>query len=112
MLGGPLAQLAEQLTLNTPNYTRLVSTFLESRREGLSPRTIEFYVKFLTKAKTRLPRNPHTFRRTFTSRLAKKGVDSLHIMRLGRWESLEMVQRYTRSVSFQDSLKFYSMATH
>ena len=26
---------------------------------------------------------------------------------LGRWESLEMVQRYTRSVTFQDSLKFY-----
>jgi len=25
---------------------------------------------------------------------------------LGRWESLEMVQRYTRSVSFHDSLKF------
>lgn len=26
---------------------------------------------------------------------------------LGRWESLEMVQRYTRSVTFHDSLKFY-----
>ncbi len=26
---------------------------------------------------------------------------------LGRWESLEMVQRYTRSVTFHDSLKLY-----
>jgi hypothetical protein len=26
---------------------------------------------------------------------------------LGRWEFLEMVQRYTLSVSFHDSLKFY-----
>jgi hypothetical protein len=26
---------------------------------------------------------------------------------LGRWESLEMVQRYTRSVTCEDSLKFY-----
>ena len=26
---------------------------------------------------------------------------------LGRWESLEMVQRYTRSVTFEDSLRFY-----
>ena len=26
---------------------------------------------------------------------------------LGRWESLEMVQRYTRSVNFQDSMRFY-----
>jgi hypothetical protein len=29
------------------------------------------------------------------------------IKHLGRWESLEMVQRYTKSVTFQDSLKFY-----
>jgi hypothetical protein len=26
---------------------------------------------------------------------------------LGRWESMERVQRYTRSVTFHDSLKFY-----
>ncbi len=31
----------------------------------------------------------------------------LTIKDLGRWESLEMVQRYTRSVSFQDSMRFY-----
>jgi integrase len=59
------------------------------------------------KARTGLPCNPPTFRRTFATILAKRGVDSLHIMRLGRWESLEMVQRYTRSVTFHDSLKFY-----
>ncbi len=27
---------------------------------------------------------------------------------LGRWESLEMVQRYTRSVTFEDCMKHYS----
>ena len=42
-----------------------------------------------------------------SSLLRKAGVDSLAIKDLGRWESLEMVQRYTRSVTFQDSLKFY-----
>jgi hypothetical protein len=26
---------------------------------------------------------------------------------LGRWESLEMVQRYTRTITFQDNLKSY-----
>jgi heme-degrading monooxygenase HmoA len=26
---------------------------------------------------------------------------------LSRWESLEMVQRYTRSVTFEDSMKHY-----
>ncbi len=51
--------------------------------------------------------NPHTFRRTFACLLRKAGVDTMTIKDLGRWESLEMVQRYTRSVNFQDSLKFY-----
>jgi site-specific recombinase XerD len=59
------------------------------------------------KKKTGLPCNAHTFRRTFASILAKKGVDSLHIMRLGRWESIAMVERYTRSVKFEDSLRLY-----
>ena len=59
-------------------------------------------------AKTRLPCNAHTFRRTFASVLSKRGVDSLHIMRLGRWESVQMAERYTRSVQFDDSLKLYS----
>ncbi|MFC2066385.1 tyrosine-type recombinase/integrase [Chloroflexota bacterium] len=59
------------------------------------------------KAKTGLPCNPHTFRRTFACLLRKQGLDCLTIKDLGRWESLEMVQRYTRSVTFQDSLKFY-----
>jgi site-specific recombinase XerD len=58
-------------------------------------------------ATTGLPCNPHTFRRTFACLLRKAGVDTMTIKDLGRWESLEMVQRYTRSVSFQDSLKFY-----
>ena len=56
---------------------------------------------------TDIPCNPHVFRRTFACLLRKAGVDSMTIKDLGRWESLEMVQRYTRSVTFQDSLKFY-----
>jgi site-specific recombinase XerD len=59
-------------------------------------------------AQTGLPCNAHTFRRTFASILAKRGIDSLHIMRLGRWESLAMVERYTRSVRFEDSMRFYT----
>ncbi len=59
------------------------------------------------KAKTGLPCNPHTFRRTFACLLRKQGIDTMTIKDLGRWESLEMVQRYTRSITFQDSMKFY-----
>ena len=33
--------------------------------------------------------------------------DAMTIKDLGRWESIEMVQRYTLSVTFHDSLKFY-----
>jgi len=56
---------------------------------------------------TGLPCNPHTFRRTFACLLRKAGIDTMTIKDLGRWESLEMVQRYTRSINFRDSLKFY-----
>ena len=59
------------------------------------------------KAITGLPCNPHTFRRTFASNLHRAGMDIEHIMRLGGWESLEMVLRYTRSVKFEDSLRLY-----
>ena len=37
----------------------------------------------------------------------KPGVDTMTIKDLGRWESLEMVELYTRSVNFEDSLKLY-----
>ncbi len=57
-----------------------------------------------------LPCNAHTFRRTFASNLHRKGVDVEHIMRLGGWETLDMVVRYTRSVKFEDSLKMYQEA--
>jgi len=56
---------------------------------------------------TGTPCNPHVFRRTFACLLRKAGVDTMTIKDLGRWESLEMVQRYTRSVTFQDSMRFY-----
>jgi site-specific recombinase XerD len=62
--------------------------------------------------KTGLPCNAHTFRRTFASILAKRGVDCLHIMRLGRWSSIQMVQHYTKSVQFEDSLKLYTDIVH
>ena len=51
--------------------------------------------------------NPHVFRRTFACLLRKAGVDTMTIQNLGRWESIAMVQRYTRSFTFRDSLMFY-----
>lgn len=73
---------------------------------GLSEWGIASMLRRLEMA-TGLSCNAHTFRRTFACLLRKAGVDTMTIKDLGRWESLEMVQRYTRSVSFDDSLKFY-----
>ena len=51
--------------------------------------------------------NPHVFRRTFACLLRQSGVDTMTIQNLGRWESIEMVQRYTRAFTFRDSLRAY-----
>ena len=51
--------------------------------------------------------NAHTFRRGFASILRRNGVDTLDIMKLGHWKSIQMVQRYTESVDFEDSQKRY-----
>lgn len=69
-------------------------------------RGVETMLKRL-KAKTGLPCDARTFRRTFASNLHRAGLDVEHIMRLGGWESLDMVLRYTRLVKFKDSLKLY-----
>jgi len=73
---------------------------------GLERRGIQIML-YRLQEKTGLPCNPHTFRRTFASNLHRSGLDVEHIMRLGGWESLEMVLRYTRSVKFEESLKLY-----
>jgi len=78
---------------------------------GLNEWGITSMLRRLEKA-TGLPCNPHTFRKTFACLLRKAGVDTMTIKDLGRWESLEMVQRYTRSVTFHDSLKSWKQGYH
>jgi len=75
---------------------------------GLERRGIQIML-YRLQEKTELPCNPHTFRRTFASNLHRRGLDIEHIMRLGGWESLDMVLRYTRSVRFEESLRLYQM---
>jgi site-specific recombinase XerD len=73
---------------------------------GINRDGIQVMLKRLHQA-TGITCNPHSFRRAFASILLKSGTDSLDIKRLGRWQSLQMVDRYTRSVQFEDSLKHY-----
>jgi len=95
----------------TERSARLLKGLISQNGTGgniwhLDYRGIETMLKRL-KLKTGLPTNAHTFRRTFASNLHRAGLDVEHIMRLGGWESLDMVLRYTRSVKFEDSLKLY-----
>jgi site-specific recombinase XerD len=71
---------------------------------GLERRGIQIML-FRLQERTGLNCNPHTFRRTFASNLHRAGLDVEHIMRLGGWESLDMVLRYTRNVRFEESLR-------
>jgi site-specific recombinase XerD len=73
---------------------------------GLERRGIQIML-YRLQARTELNCNPHTFRRTFASNLHRAGLDVEHIMRLGGWESLDMVLRHTRSVRFEESLRLY-----
>jgi integrase/recombinase XerD len=92
----------------TEEYLRKWLEQYRGRRNiwGLNQWGIDTMLRRLQK-ETGFPCNPHTFRRTFACLLRMAGVDTMTIKDLGRWESLEMVQRYTRSVTFNDSLKFY-----
>jgi integrase/recombinase XerC len=128
-----LSELARIKVQDIDWDTRLIKVICKGNKEALAPfgkRTEKYFKAWLKsfhadgrlwdlsvwgiiemlqvlRAKTGLPCNPHTFRRTFACLLAKRGIDSLHIMRLGRWDSIQMVERYTRSVQFEDSLKLY-----
>jgi site-specific recombinase XerD len=73
---------------------------------GINEWGIVSMLRYLSEA-TGLTCNPHTFRRTFAVLLRKAGVDTMTIRDLGRWESVQMVERYTRSFGFSDAMKFY-----
>jgi integrase len=51
--------------------------------------------------------NAHSFRRGFACNLHRKGLSTLDIMHLGGWEDLDMVLKYTRSITFEDCLTHY-----
>jgi len=52
--------------------------------------------------------NLHALKRTFASDLDRGGFDVEHITRLGGWQSLDVVLRYTRSAKVEDRRGFGS----
>jgi site-specific recombinase XerD len=95
--------LREHLRVSTVSQVsqKVYANIWNVRRRGIQ------IMLYRLEKRTSLPCNPHTFRRTFASNLHRSGLDIEHIMRLGGWESLDMVLRYTRSVKFEESLRLY-----
>lgn len=73
---------------------------------GLKPAGLRMMLKRLGK-KAGIPVNPHAFRRGFATTLRKMGIGELDIQQLGRWQSLEMVRRYTKAYTFDDAAERY-----
>lgn len=92
----------------TPNTAKLLSDTKEygDTLFGMKPRGIQDMLSRLS-AKVGFPCNAHSLRRGFACNLHRKGLSTLSIMHLGRWSSLGMVERYTRSITFDDCLPLY-----
>jgi integrase/recombinase XerD len=73
---------------------------------GLTAEGIQTVLKLLSR-ETGIHCNPHSFRRGFAVHLVKSGLPTRVVQSLGGWESIAMVERYTKSLSFYDALQIY-----
>jgi integrase len=97
----------------TPRTAEMLREYLARNRHdtlfGMQARGAQDMLARLSKA-VGFPCNAHAFRRGFACNLHRKGVSTLSIMHLGRWSSLDMVTRYTHSLTFDDCLAHYQAA--
>ena len=106
----------EAKAIFTPNTATLLKAYLSVNGHNetlfnMKPRGIQDMLSKLS-AKVGFPCNAHSFRRGFACNLHRKGLSTLSIMHLGRWSSLDMVQRYTKSINFDDCIELYQKATN
>lgn len=73
---------------------------------GIDARGIQLMLLKLAR-RTGIPVSAHAFRRFFAIELRKRGVDSQTIQYLGGWESLAMVERYSRAAKQEVALAEY-----
>jgi len=59
------------------------------------------------KAETGLQCNAHSFRRGFCVYLVKSGLSTRVVQSLGGWEQISMVEKYSKSLSFDEALNLY-----
>jgi len=80
--------------------------FSEHDSFGLTSEGIQTVLKILSR-ETDIRCNPHSFRRGFAVPLVKSGLSTRVVQTLGGWESIAMVERYTKSLDFHDALPVY-----
>jgi site-specific recombinase XerD len=51
--------------------------------------------------------NLHSFRRGFAVHLVKSGLSTRVVQALGGWETTTMVERYSKSLTFDDALQLH-----
>jgi integrase/recombinase XerC/integrase/recombinase XerD len=80
--------------------------FMKHDSLGITTHGIQTMLHRLGQA-TSIKCNPHSFRRGFAVHLVKSGLSTRVVQSLGGWESIAMVERYTKSLSFYDALQVY-----
>lgn len=80
--------------------------FSEHDSFGLTAEGIQTVLKILFR-KTGIRCNPHAFRRGFAVNQVKSGLSTRVVQSLGGWETIAMVERYSKSLTFDDALRLY-----
>lgn len=57
--------------------------------------------------KTGISCNPHSFRRGFCVHQVKSGLSTRDVQALGGWETISMVEKYSKSFDFDSALELY-----
>lgn len=80
--------------------------FSEHDSFGLTSEGIQTVLKLLSR-ETGIHCNPHAFRRGFAVHQVKSGLSTRVVQALGGWETIAMVERYSKSLTFDDALQLY-----
>ena len=75
----------------------------------LTAEGIQTVLKILSR-KTDIRCNPHAFRRGFAVHQVKSGLSTRVVQALGGWETIAMVERYSKSLTFDDAVQLYRQA--
>jgi len=80
--------------------------FMKHDSLGMTPNGIQTMLQRLGKT-TSIKCNPHAFRRGFAVHQVKSGLSTRVVQALGGWETIAMVEHYSKSLTFDDALELY-----